>query len=120
LTSEAAATFIDKTNRDRRGFARRLYMLCKCTVKAIFPGRHLTAADIKGAQWAKSKGTCRQVIDFVAGHGLWATTLQVQHREDYHAKVVEDKDILPKGAQCAAIANDNCDHDPRVGERQGE
>ncbi|CAB1117890.1 unnamed protein product [Ectocarpus sp. CCAP 1310/34] len=107
-------------NQDRRGFARRLYMLCKCAVKAIFLGRHLTAADIKGAQWAKSKGTCRQVIDFVAGHGLWATTSQVQHREDYHAKVVEDKDILPKGAQCAEIASDNSDHDPRVGERQGE
>ncbi|CAB1118638.1 unnamed protein product [Ectocarpus sp. CCAP 1310/34] len=119
-TSEAAAISIETTNQDRRGFARRLYMLCKCTVKAIFPGRHLTAADIKGAQWAKSKGTCRQVIDFVAGHGLWATTSQVQHREDYHAKVVEDKDILPKGAQCAAIANDNCDNDPRVGERQGK
>lgn len=36
------------------------------------------------------------------------------------AKAVEDEHLLPKDATCAAFPFDNCDFDPRVGERQGE
>ncbi|CAB1099407.1 unnamed protein product [Ectocarpus sp. CCAP 1310/34] len=80
----------------------------------------MASHDIKGAQRAKSKGTCREVINFVAEHGLWATTSKIQHREDFHARFVDDKDLQSQDAECAAIPLDNCDFDPRVVVGQGE
>ncbi|CAB1115552.1 unnamed protein product [Ectocarpus sp. CCAP 1310/34] len=114
------ARHINSLNRDRRSTHRRLLVMCTVVVTAILRGRYMGSHDIKGAQWAKSKGTCREVTNFVAEHGLWATTSQIQHREDYHARFVEDKDLLSQDAECAAIPLDNCDFDPRVGVGQGE
>lgn len=118
--TEEQVLHIDSLNRDRRSTHRRLLVMCTVVVRAILRGRHMGSHDIKGAQWAKSKGTCRDVINFVAEHGLWATTSQIQHREDFHARFVEDKDLLSRDAECAAIPLDNCDFDPRVGVGQGE
>lgn len=117
---DKTAAHIDNINRDRRSFQRRLYLMCSGVVKAILRGRHMGSTDIKAAQWAKSKGTCRAVIDFVAEQGLWATTSMVQHREDFHIKEINDTELLRKDTACAAIPYDNCDFDPLVGERQGE
>ncbi|CAM9775397.1 unnamed protein product [Pylaiella littoralis] len=51
---------------------------------------------------------------------MWATASSVEHRESFNAKAVEDEHILRKDATCAAFPFDNCDFDPRIGERQGE
>ncbi|CAB1098858.1 unnamed protein product [Ectocarpus sp. CCAP 1310/34] len=80
----------------------------------------MASHHIKAAQWAKSKGTPRVVVDFCAAHGMWATDRQVRHREDFNAKVVEDGDKLPKDATCGAFPFDNCDMKPVVGVSQGE
>ncbi|CAN0430744.1 unnamed protein product [Pylaiella littoralis] len=118
--SETQAKYIQETNRETWRVRRRLLMMCTVWVKAILSGRHLASHNIKGAQWARSKGTCRDVIDFCAEHGLWATNSREEHRETFHAKTVEDEHILRKDAPCAAFPFDNCDFDPRIGERQGE
>ncbi|CAM9635556.1 unnamed protein product, partial [Pylaiella littoralis] len=94
--------------------------MCTSILKAILAGRHLACHDIIGAQWAKSRGTSRQVIDHCAKQGMWATASSVEHRESFNAKAVGDEHILRKNATCAAFPFDNCDFDPRIGERQGE
>eukprot|EP00752_Nemacystus_decipiens_P011825 g10492.t1 len=78
------------------------------------------AKDIKGTQWVKSKGVPRDVIDFCAELGLWATTSQLQKREDWFLKHVEDKDLTDEHAESAAIPVDNCDKDITVSETAGE
>lgn len=95
-------------------------MICTGVVKAGLGPRYMASHHIKAAQWAKSKGTPRVVVDFCAAHGMWATDSQVRHREDFNAKVVEDGDKLPKDATCGAFPFDNCDMKPVVGVSQGE
>lgn len=89
-TSAEQAVHTDSVNHDRRSVHRRLLVVCAVVRKVILRGQHVASHDIKAAQWANSKGTCREVITLIAELGLWATTLQLEHREDndFHAKIV--------------------------------
>ncbi|CAB1106718.1 unnamed protein product [Ectocarpus sp. CCAP 1310/34] len=124
-TSEEAATFIEKTNQDRRGFARRLYMLCKCTVKAIFAGRHLTAAMVDyvdvirvaivklGKKWTTD--TCptyrsmrEQCLRMKSVDGYWQDGFKDHMPErDFNGK---GWGINPKakGSNASALTGENC------------
>ncbi len=117
---ESLAAEIAKENKDRRSKHRRVYMLCCMLVKAVVGDKYIASHDIKGTQWAKTKGCPREVIDFCAGMGLWATTARLQHREDWFVRQAGDKDIIDKNAECAAIPLDNCDKDISVPDAQGE
>ncbi|CAB1103685.1 unnamed protein product [Ectocarpus sp. CCAP 1310/34] len=54
--TEEQARHIDSLNRGRRSTHRRLLLMCTVVVKAILCGRHMGSHNIKGAQWAKSRG----------------------------------------------------------------
>eukprot|EP00752_Nemacystus_decipiens_P008536 g7623.t1 len=85
-------------------------------------GKYIASQDIKGTHWVKSKGDPRDVIDFCAKMGLWATTSQLQQRgfEDLFVKHVDVKDRIVENAESTAIPVDNCDKDITVSEIAGE
>ena len=60
------------------------------------------------------------MLDHGAEHGLWVTSSQLQHRDDYFATVVAGEDILPKDASCAAFALDKCDFEPAMNVTGGQ
>ena len=117
---EKQAKVMDGIQRDNRSFRRQLVVSCTSLVKAVLGDRYMASHHIKATQWAKSKGTPRAVLNFCAEHGLCVTDSQLYHRESKLAKTVDDANLMPKCATCCAFAQDNCDHEPSIGVRQGE
>jgi len=118
--SEEEAKYIDYCDRSRRSARRQLNVFCARMVKAVLGDMFTASHEVKAAQWAKSKGTPRCVLDFVAEHGLWATDSRVYLRESKFAKAADDANLMPKHVKCGAFTQDNCDFEPAIGVRQGE